>query len=100
MRSFVFMLICMEAQTFFNTTNAPLVLPVLAVMSLSVRLCLSTILCRQTKDFTSLMGSPPTVIGVLAVMLIFISSVFFLFIRLLIPADVVSRRVVLSSIWE
>ena len=44
-------------------------------------------------------GSPPTVTGVLAVMFIFISSVFFLLILSPVPADVVSRRVVLSCIW-
>ena len=45
------------------------------------------------------MGSPPTVIGALAVVFIFISSVFFLLILSPVPADVVSRRVVLSCIW-
>ena len=43
------------------------------------------------------MGSSPT--GVLAVVFIFISSVFFLLILGPVPADVVSRRVVLSCIW-
>jgi hypothetical protein len=33
---FVFMLICLEAQTIFNTTKAPVALPILAVTSLSV----------------------------------------------------------------
>ena len=45
------------------------------------------------------MGSPPTEIGELTVMFIFISSVFFLLILSPVPADVVSRRVVLSCIW-
>ena len=45
------------------------------------------------------MGSPPTVTGVLAVVFIFISSVFFLLIWSPVPADVVSRKVVLSCIW-
>ena len=44
------------------------------------------------------MGSPPTVTGVLAVVLIFISSVFFLLILSPVPADMVSRQVVLSCI--
>ena len=42
------------------------------------------------------MGCPPTVTGVLAVVFIFISSVFFLLILSPVPADVISRRVVLS----
>ena len=37
--------------------------------------------------------------GALAVVFIFISSVFFLLILSPVPADVVSRRVVLSCIW-
>ena len=49
--------------------------------------------------FISLMGSPPTVTGVLPVVFISISSVFFLLILSPAPADVVSRRVVLSCIW-
>ena len=50
------------------------------------------------KDSTSLIGSPPTVTGALAVVFIFISSVFFLLILSPVPAPVVSRRVVLSCI--
>ena len=45
------------------------------------------------------MGSLPTVTGALAVVFIFISSVFFLLTLSPVPADVVSRRVVLSCIW-
>ena len=45
------------------------------------------------------MGSPPTVTGVLAVVFIFISSVFFLLILSPVSADVVSKKVVLSCIW-
>ena len=44
-------------------------------------------------------GLSPTVTGVLAVELIFISSVFFLLILRPVPADMVSRRVFLSCIW-
>lgn len=46
------------------------------------------------------MGSPSTVTGVLAVVLIFISSVFFLLILSPVPADMVSRQVVLSCICQ
>ena len=46
------------------------------------------------------MGSPLTVTGVLAVVLIFISSVFFLLILSPVPADMVSRQVVLSCICQ
>ena len=45
------------------------------------------------------MGSPPTVTGALAVVFIIISSVFFLLILSPVPADVVSRTVVLSCFW-
>ena len=45
------------------------------------------------------MVSPQTVTGLLAVELIFISSVFFLLILSPVPANTVSRRVVLSCIW-
>ena len=45
------------------------------------------------------MGSRSTVTGMLAVVYIFISSVFFLLILNPVPADVVSSIVVLSCIW-
>ena len=48
------------------------------------------------KEYTSLMGSPPTVTGVLAVVLTFISSVLLVLILSPVPADMVSRQVVLS----
>ena len=54
---------------------------------------------QVNEDPASLLGSPPIVTGVLAVVFIFISSVFFLLILSPVPADVVSRRVVLSCIW-
>ena len=47
--------------------------------------CRSIALPRQKKESTSLMGSPPTVTGMLAVELIFISSVFFLLILSPVP---------------
>ena len=55
------------------------------------------------KDTTTLIGSPPTVIGVLVVVFTFISSVFFLLILSPVPADVVSRREVLHLaviVWK
>ena len=93
------MLIPPDAQMILSMTKAALALSILAVTSQSVPPWWSTTLLRWTKDFTSLMGSPPTVTGVLAVVFIFISSVFFLLILSPVPADVVSRRVVLSCIW-
>ena len=53
----------------------------------------------KKKESTSLMHSPPSLTGVLAVELIFISSVFFLLILRPVPADTVSRQVVSSCIW-
>ena len=47
----------------------------------------------------SLVGCHLTVTGVLAVVFIFISLVFYLLILSPVPADVVSRKVVLSCIW-
>ena len=84
---------------FLSMTKAAPTLPILTVTSRSVPACWSTTLPRYTKDSTSLMSSPPTVTGALAVVLTYIRSVFFLLILSPAPADVVSRRVILSCIW-
>ena len=99
MQSLVLMLIPPDAQMFLSMTKAALALPILAVTSRFVPPCWSTTLPRYTNDSTCLMGSPPTVTGALAVVFIFISSVFFLLILSPVPADVASMRVVLSCIW-
>ena len=53
-RIFVVVLISFDAQMFFSTTKAALAFLILAITSLSVPLCLSTILPRYTNDSTSL----------------------------------------------
>ena len=99
MRSLVLVLIFLEAQMFLSMTKAALALPILAVTSLSVPACQSMAPPRKKKESTSLMGSPLTVTSVLAMEVIFISSVFFLLILSPVPAVMVSRWVVLSCIW-
>lgn len=73
------MLIFFEAQMFFSMAKAAQALQILAVTSWSVRPCLLITLPRYRKDSTSLIGSLSTVTGMLAIVLIFISPVFFLF---------------------
>jgi hypothetical protein len=71
----------------------------LAILCCDISVCALLLVdytSQVDKDSTSLMESPQTVIGVLAVVLIFSSSVVFLFILSPVPGDVVSRRVVLS----
>lgn len=76
--------------------NAALALLNLDLMARSVLPCLSTILPRYIKDYSPLMGNPLTV--VYALVLIFVSPVFFKLIFSPVPANDVARRVALSRI--
>ena len=58
-----------------------------------------TTLHRYANDSTCVINCPPTVTSALAVVFIFIISVFFLLILRPVPADVVARRLALSCIW-
>jgi hypothetical protein len=98
MQSLVWMLISRDAHILLSMMNAVLVFPILAVISWSVPPCLSITLPRYTKDFTSVIGSPPTVTGLMALVLIFMSSVFFLFILRPVSADMGARIVVFVCI--
>ena len=94
--SIVSVLTSFDFHTFFSIMKAPLAFPILDV---TVPPCLVMVLPRLRKDSTSLIGFPPTVIGVFAVVFILINSVFLRLILRLVLAENVSKRRVLSCIW-